>query len=107
MQYLAALTSENYEYLCISKTEEVAKRGVFDAYNIQLKKAIEANYKNPLVEATSEWLDSRLEKFYRHEFGGPISIETLEKKLQLLVLPIEEDIVYRDGTEVPTREQDY
>lgn len=107
MHYLAVLKTENDEYVCISDSPGKAKKGVFDGYNTFYKKVLETKHRNPLVDVTSEWLASRLEKYYRHYLGGKVSIETLEKKFNFYVLELENDVVYKDGTMTPRREQDY
>lgn len=107
MNYLAVLQTDNHEYICLSDDEEKAKLGVFDGHNTFVKKLMETEHKNPLQDVTSEWLNSRLEKYYKHFLGGPVEIETLEKKWTLTVLDIKNDECYRDGYWTPRREQDY
>lgn len=105
--YLAILTTDNGEFTCISSNKGKAKDGVVNAFNVHIKKILETQHANPLVDVTSEWLQSRLEKFYRHYLGGSFGVETLEKKFVLNVIEVEPEKVYRDGSEAPTREQDY
>src|SRR5688572_23726610 len=107
MQYLAVLQTDDEEYVCLSDSPGKAKKGVFDGHNTFVKKILETKHRNPLMDVTSEWLASRLDKYYRHYLGGKVSIETLEKKFKLYVLELEVDKVYRDGDETPRREQDY
>ena len=107
MPYLAVLQTDNYEYMCLGSSPIKAKLGVFDGFNTFVKKLLEMEYANPLQEVTSEWLASRLEKYYRHHIDGNVSIESLEKKWSFTVLEIEYDKCYRDGSETPRREQDY
>lgn len=107
MNYLAILQTDEHEYICLSDIEEKAKQGVYEGHNTYVKMLMETEHKNPLQDVTSEWLDSRVEKYYKIYLGGPVSIETLEKKWTLTVLPISADECYRDGSWTPRREQDY
>ncbi len=107
MKYLAVLQTEDSEYVCMSTSEKAAKKGVYEGYNTFVKKLLETEHKNPLQEVTSEWLTSRLDKYYRHFLGGKVGMETLEKKWELTVLELIDDKCYRDGFETPRREQDY
>ena len=107
MTYLAVLQTDNSEYICLHKSAKEARKGVYEGFNTFVKKLLETEHKNPLQEVTSEWLDSRLEKYYRHYVGGNVCIESLEKKWDFTVLELTEGTCYRDGSETPRREQDY
>jgi len=107
MNYLAVLQTDNSEFVCLGKSEKAAKAGVYDGYNTFVKKLLETEHKNPLQDVTSEWLESRLDKYYRHFLGGKVGMETLERKWELTVLELTYDTCYRDGYETPRREQDY
>lgn len=105
--FLAILRTDNNEYVCLSDDAEKAKLGIFDGHNTFVKKLMETEHKNPLQDVTSEWLESRVEKYYRHYLNGPVSIETLEKKWDFNVVEVAEDECYRNGSWTPRREQDY
>ncbi len=107
MNYLAILKTDNNEFVCLSQSKLKAKVGVYDAFNVHIKKILETQHKNPLQDVTSEWLNSRLEKFYRHYLEGEVDFATLEKKYEFQLLELTLDKVYKDGSEAPTREQDY
>lgn len=107
MNYLAILQTDINQYVCVSDTEEKAKLGIFEGHNTFVKILMETDHKNPLQDVTSEWLNSRVEKYYRHVLGGPISMETLENKWDLTVVEVEFDECYRNGSWTPRREQDY
>lgn len=107
MNYLAILQTDDSEFVCLAKNPDKAKQGVYDGYNTFIKKIIETEHANPLQDVTSEWLASRLEKYYRHFLGGKVGMSTLENKWSFTVLELDYDKVYRDGSETPTREQDY
>jgi hypothetical protein len=107
MPYLAVLQTDNNEFVCLGKNEEEAKQCVFEGHNTFVKMLLETDHKNPLQDVTSEWLESRLNKYYRHYLGGPISIETLEKKWDFYVNEISYDECYRNGSWTPRKEQDY
>jgi hypothetical protein len=107
MQFLASLMTDNNIYICLSDTEEEAKLGIFEGHNTFVKMLMEAEYSNPLVDVTSEWLEGRLRKYYILNLGGPVSMETLEKKWDLTVVEISKDQCYRNGLWTPRREQDY
>jgi hypothetical protein len=106
MVYLAVLDTGDYEWICMSDTEAAAKQGVFDGYNTYLKRQFEAE-NIAAIETTSEYLDRRLQHFYKTHLDGPVSVETLENKFRVDTLDILKDEVYRDGYKVPRREQDY
>jgi hypothetical protein len=107
MQYLAMLKTDQNQYVCVSDTEAGAEQGIFDGHNTFVKMLMEAEYKNPLVDVTSEWLESRVKKYYHHLLGGPVSIETLADKWDLTTIEIAPDECYRNGSWIPRREQDY
>ena len=107
MQYLASLKTEYNDFVCLSDTEEKAKEGIYEGHNTFVKMLMETEYVNPLVDVTSEWLEGRLKKYYKHYLGGSVSLETLERKWDLKVVEIENDECYRNGFWTPRREQDY
>ncbi len=107
MNYLAILQTDDEEYICLETSKVKAMTGVFDGFNTHIKKILETKHSNPLVDVTSEWLASRLEKYYRHYLGGKFGMETLNDKYKIIVLEMEYGKVYKDGSETPTREQDY
>jgi len=107
MTYMAILQTDNNEFVCLSETERDAELGIFEGHNTYVKKLMESEHKNPLQEVTSEWLDSRLRKYYKHVLGGPVSIETLDKKWSFYVTEMKPDECYRNGSWTPRKEQDY
>ena len=105
--YLAILNTDNDEFVCLSTSKIKAQTGVYNGFNTHIKKILETKHSNPLYDVTSEWLESRLEKYYRHYLDGKLGVETLISKYKLDVVELEYDKVYKDGSECPTREQDY
>lgn len=106
MLYLAVMDTNDYEWVCMSDSEASAKQGVFDGYNTHLKKQFERE--NIAIETTSEYLDNRLVHYYKTHFDkGKVGVETLENQFGIQVLELLKDQVYRDGFNVPRREQDF
>lgn len=106
MEYLAILQTDDYEWVCLSDNEAEAKQGVFDGYNTFLKKMFERD-NDFAIETTHEYLQNRLNHYYKTRFKGDVSIETLESGLaNIIVLELEKNECYRDGFRVPRREQD-
>lgn len=105
MVYLAVLFAHNYEWMAIADTAAEAKQKVFDGFNTFLMKQTEM--KEGRGTLTHEYHETKIAEYYKKNYRGDVSIDTLENAHQLEVLEIDKNECYRNGYRVPSRIQDF
>lgn len=102
--YLAHMKALGYDWEAFSTSEPLAKETVFKGLNTFICKQIE--HKRGKGICTHEFLEKELEKYYKKNFGGNVSVSSLENKHSIDVIEISKDECYRNGYKVPSRVQD-